>query len=70
MDIETLRTYLALLSAAESLGAVIFTGVKALVRTALTPEENQQVLGTWNDNVRRSAINAGLQDPGPTPPAA
>lgn len=61
MQPEQLQAWFALFSAAEFIGESMIQAVKNHGRKVLTPEQYAALETAWDDDVRRSAINAGIE---------
>lgn len=55
-----LQTWLSLLSTAYALGNVVYEGVRSIAAKELSTEELTQLEALWDEDVRRSARNAGI----------
>jgi hypothetical protein len=55
-----IQTWLALLSTAYSLGNVVYEGVRKIAAGQLNQDELNALELAWDDDVRRSARNAGI----------
>lgn len=67
MNLSTIQAWISLYASASAIAHDLLEEVKALAGRTLTPEENQAVLRQWDENVARSAANAGLPAPDSLP---
>lgn len=62
-----LQAWLALFNTAMILGRTVSDGVHALAAAQLTPDELAQLEAAWDEDVQRSAANAGIPPVPDTP---
>lgn len=55
-----LQRWFELFTAAHAISAKVLEMVQSFAKRTLGPDELQQVLAKWDDNVARSGANAGL----------
>jgi len=67
MNAQELQAWFALLGAAMALGETVYDGVKHIAKKELTPEELKALEAAWDDDVQRSARNAGITPEPDTP---
>lgn len=61
LTMDQILAWAELFKSAEAIGATVVDGVRGLARKEMTPEELKDVEVLWQENVDRSAKNAGLE---------
>lgn len=62
-----LQAWLSLFNTAMTIGRTVYDGVHTLAAAQLTPDELAQLEAAWDEDVQRSAANAGIAPVPDTP---